>query len=297
MNNFQKLALDDTFRFSCHPGIECFNRCCWDLNQCLTPYDILRLKNGLKLSSGEFLKRYTTHHIGPGSGLPVVTLGPARQCRVRRHCSSPASEASCPPLPEVPAHKLNAVSGVGRRVAGGMLEHENLSCPFVSKAGCMVYPDRPGSCRIYPLARIIQRKPNQHTYEEFHIVIKEPHCLGFNESKEWTVREWKQSQEVSLYNEMNDLLMDIISLKNRSGKKRLSHKENELFYLACYDLDKFRDLVFEKRLWEAHPVEEGVIKSLQEDDVALMRFGIEWIKGRLFAPIESSHQSGKARSR
>ena len=25
--------------------------------------------------------------------------------------------ATCPPLPEVPAHKLNAVSGVGRRVA------------------------------------------------------------------------------------------------------------------------------------------------------------------------------------
>ena len=243
MKDFQKLALDDTFRFSCHPGIECFNRCCGDLNQFLTPYDILRLKKALKLSSGEFLKRYTTHHIGPASGLPVVTLR--------------------------------------------MLEHENLSCPFVSKAGCRVYPDRPGSCRIYPLARIVQRRPNQHTCEEFHIVIREPHCLGFDESKEWTVRAWKQSQEVSLYDEMNDLLMDIISLKNRSDRKGLTHKENELFYLACYDLDRFRKLVFEERLWEARPVEEEVIKALEEDDVALMRFGIEWIKGRLFGHIEN----------
>ena len=254
MNNFQKLALDDTFRFSCHPGIECFNRCCWDLNQCLTPYDILRLKNGLKLSSGEFLKRYTTHHIGPGSGLPVVTLG--------------------------------------------VLEHENLSCPFVSKGGCTVYTDRPGSCRIYPLARIVQRRPNERTCEEFHIVIKEPHCLGFKESKEWTVREWKQDQAVSLYDKMSDLLMDIISLKNRSGKKRLTHEENELFYLACYDLDRFRDLVFEKRLWEAHPVEEEVIKGMEKDDVALMRFGIEWIKGRLFGDIRNikdNHESTKRR--
>ena len=252
MKNFQKLALDDTFQFSCHPGIECFNRCCGDLNQFLTPYDILRLKKGLKLSSGEFLKHYTTHHIGPGSGLPVVTLK--------------------------------------------MLEHENLSCPFVSKAGCTVYPDRPGSCRIYPLARIVQRKPNHHTCEEFYMVIKEPHCLGFKESKEWTVRGWKQSQEVSLYDEMNDLLMDIISLKNRSGRKRLTHEENELFYLACYDLDRFRDLVFEKRLWEAHSLKEEVIKALEEDDVALMRFGIEWIKDKLFGDIRDAkhnHESTK----
>jgi Fe-S-cluster containining protein len=204
----------------------------------LTPYDILRLKKRLNLSSGEFLKQYTTHHIGPGSGLPVVTLK--------------------------------------------MLDHQNLSCPFVSKAGCTVYPDRPGSCRIYPLGRIIQRRPNQRTCEEYHIVIQEPHCLGFKEAKEWTVRKWKQDQDVDAYNEMNDLLMDIISLKNRCGRRRLTHEENELFCLACYDVDRFRVLVFEKRLWESHPVKEEVIKALEIDDVALMRFGIEWIKGQLF---------------
>jgi Fe-S-cluster containining protein len=253
MKDFQKLALDDTFRFSCHQGINCFNQCCGDLNQYLTPYDILRLKKRLKLSSGGFLKRYTTHHIGPGSGLPVVTIK--------------------------------------------MLEDENLSCPFVSKAGCTVYPDRPGSCRIYPLGRIIQRKPKQRTCEEFHIVIKEPHCLGFKEKKEWTVREWRQNQAIDVYDVMNDLLMDIISLKNRCGRRRLTHEENELFYLACYDVDRFRVLVFEERLWESHPVKEEVIKALEDDDVSLLRFGIEWIKCRLFAPSESSHQSGKARSR
>jgi len=241
MKDFKKLSLDDTFQFSCHSGILCFNRCCGDLNQFLTPYDILRLKQGLKLSSGEFLKRHTTHHIGPGSGLPIVTLK--------------------------------------------MQEHENLSCPFVSKAGCTVYQDRPGSCRIYPLARIIQRRKNQHTCEEFHVVIQEAHCLGFEEPKKWTVREWKKSQAVESYDEMNDLLMEIISLKNRSGRKRLEKQENELFYLACYDLDRYRDFVFEKRLWESHPIEEKVLKDLEDDDVALMQFGIEWIKGRLFGDI------------
>ncbi|MGD9022319.1 MAG: YkgJ family cysteine cluster protein [Deltaproteobacteria bacterium] len=244
MRDFQKLDLDDTFSFSCHPGIGCFNRCCRDLNQFLTPYDILRLKQGLKISSGEFLKRYTTHHIGPASGLPIVTLK--------------------------------------------MPEHEDLCCPFVSEAGCTVYPDRPGSCRIYPLARIVERSPKHPSCHEYYIVIHEPHCLGFTEPKTWTVKEWKQNQEFGLYNEMNDLLMNIIALKNRSGSKRLADDQNALFYLACYDVDGFRDYVFEKRLWERQPIGEEALKALGSDDVQMMRFGIEWIKGSLFGHISTS---------
>jgi hypothetical protein len=128
----------------------------------------------------------------------------------------------------------------------------------------------------------VQRRPNQHAYEEFHVVIKESHCLGFEEPKTWTVREWKQGQEVDRYNEMNDLLMGIISLKNRSGVKRLGQHQNELFYLTCYDLDRFRDFVFDKRLWENHAIEDNILKSLEDDDLTLMRFGIEWIKEALF---------------
>lgn len=70
------IGIDESFCFSCHPGVTCFNACCRDLNQFLTPYDILRLKNGLGISSGEFLKTYTIQHDGPESGLPVVTLKP-----------------------------------------------------------------------------------------------------------------------------------------------------------------------------------------------------------------------------
>ncbi|MFO7839471.1 MAG: hypothetical protein R6X08_08235 [Desulfosalsimonadaceae bacterium] len=34
-----ELALDEDFSFSCYPGISCFNACCRDLNQFLTPYN------------------------------------------------------------------------------------------------------------------------------------------------------------------------------------------------------------------------------------------------------------------
>jgi uncharacterized protein len=70
------IAADARFAFDCRPGVACFNACCRDLNQVLTPYDVLRLTRGLGLRSGEFLRRYTLCRTGPGSGLPVVSLIP-----------------------------------------------------------------------------------------------------------------------------------------------------------------------------------------------------------------------------
>jgi hypothetical protein len=64
------------FGFECRPGVACFNECCRDLNQPLTPYDVLRLRRGLGLSSRQFIEQYTRRHTGPGTGLPVLTLKP-----------------------------------------------------------------------------------------------------------------------------------------------------------------------------------------------------------------------------
>jgi Fe-S-cluster containining protein len=78
------LTADTPFSFDCSPAVPCFNACCRDLNQALSPYDILRLKNRLGLPSGQFLKTHTVRHIGPETGLPVVSLrfdnGSSRQC-------------------------------------------------------------------------------------------------------------------------------------------------------------------------------------------------------------------------
>ena len=68
------VSLEDDFTFVCSPDVSCFNQCCRDLNQFLTPYDVLRLKNAVGMSSHDFLKKYTLRHNGPESGLPVVTF-------------------------------------------------------------------------------------------------------------------------------------------------------------------------------------------------------------------------------
>jgi Fe-S-cluster containining protein len=70
--NSKTLCLEDTFHFGCHSGIDCFTRCCQDVNILLTPYDILQMKNRLGISSTEFLKRYTKTLIAPLTSLPAV---------------------------------------------------------------------------------------------------------------------------------------------------------------------------------------------------------------------------------
>ena len=52
-----KYNRDSRFRFKCHKDVKCFTKCCRGINITLSPYDIIRLKNRLNLSSEEFLLR------------------------------------------------------------------------------------------------------------------------------------------------------------------------------------------------------------------------------------------------
>jgi uncharacterized protein len=80
----KRLNLSDTFNFSCHSGLACFNRCCRSKHLPLTPYDMLRLKTALDLHSDEFLSAYTLYMLDPDSGFPVLSLkmedGPEKPC-------------------------------------------------------------------------------------------------------------------------------------------------------------------------------------------------------------------------
>lgn len=238
MEALQRLTAEDTFTFSCHKKIRCFTQCCRDLDIVLTPYDIIRLKNRLGLSSGEFLAHYTASHIGPRSGLPVVNLK--------------------------------------------MENNAKQNCPFVTPKGCSVYSDRPGACRSYPLGRVAVKRRETQKQEEFFLLVREPHCLGFNEKTEWKVTDWINDQEINTYNTMNDLLMEVISIKNQNGRDSLSREKQELFYTACYDLDRFKEFITEEAFPKIHHVESDVIKKAITDETTLMRFALKWLSKTLF---------------
>ena len=235
------LSPDDVFHFSCSQKISCFNQCCRDISQFLTPYDILRLKNHLGLPSDEFLKQYTTQHTGPETGLPVIIL---------------------------------------------RLDHaSDMKCPFVRPEGCSVYENRPSSCRTYPLARLASRSRETGKITEQYVLLQEDHCKGHFENHPQTVRDWVKNQGIRSYNEMNDRMMEIISLKNQVHPTALDFREKHIFHMALYDLDNFRTQVFGNRILEKLNVSPAELDAAGKDDTALLNLGIRWVKYAIFGMI------------
>ena len=70
----KQLGATDTFRFRCHTALACFNRCCRNLNLFLYPYDVLRLKNALGISSDTFLDRHVDVVLRKENYFPEVLL-------------------------------------------------------------------------------------------------------------------------------------------------------------------------------------------------------------------------------
>ena len=56
---------NSVFHFRCGSDVKCYMSCCRKLDLILYPYDIIRLKNRLALSSEEFMRRHT--RLGPSS--------------------------------------------------------------------------------------------------------------------------------------------------------------------------------------------------------------------------------------
>jgi hypothetical protein len=69
-----KVSLNAKFKFRCHKGIKCFTKCCSNIDILLTPYDIIRLKKRLGMSSEEFLSKYTYVQIDEKSSHPYAML-------------------------------------------------------------------------------------------------------------------------------------------------------------------------------------------------------------------------------
>ena len=238
----EPLAGGQTFRFACHRDVPCFTDCCRDLHLVLTPYDVLRAKRGLGLDARSFLEMHTDADMDPDWGIPVVRLR--------------------------------------------MLDNEARTCPFVTPEGCSIYEDRPGACRAYPLGRAVRRTSGSRASgfpaQEEHFLVRESHCKGFQEGREWTAAAWMQDQGLELHNRMNDRWMAFLS-RHRAGIQRgLSQKQWEMFYMACYSLDRFRDFVFGTRFLSLFEIPPERKEQLGRSDEALLRFAFEWLSFSLF---------------
>lgn len=235
----KRLGLDSTFQFKCHQKVKCFTKCCRGINIILTPYDIIRLKNRLGLSSEEFLSIYTTPQLLEKTDLPVVTLK--------------------------------------------MMDDDQQSCPFVRDDGCIIYEDRPSTCRYYPLGVASLSHKQKEDEEGFYFFVHESHCLGFEEEKNWTVREWRKDQGVDIHDEINAGWTDLVVRKRSFPPNlKLMEESKKMFFLISYNIDKFREFVFNSTFLKRYDIDEKTVAKIKANEIELLKFGLKWLKDVLF---------------
>ncbi len=64
----------EKFSFSCHEKVACYTKCCKNVDMLLFPYDVIRLKNALNISSEKFMRSYSRVIKGDNPYFPSVML-------------------------------------------------------------------------------------------------------------------------------------------------------------------------------------------------------------------------------
>jgi hypothetical protein len=228
-----------TINFRCHRDIACWNACCSNIDISLTPYDILRLKKRLKLSSSDFLLKYTVPYEMEQGGIAGVKLKPVEN---------------------------------------------GTACQFMVPEGCSVYADRPTACRYYPVALLSLRKQNEYTDSTGYALVKEPHCLGHNEPRPITIEDYRKEQGVADYDEHGRGWRQLILKKKSSGPTvgKPTQRSLQLFFMACYDLDRFREFVVSPSFSELYDLPAELQQQIASDDIALMEFGFRLMRQVMF---------------
>ncbi|MBI5379512.1 MAG: YkgJ family cysteine cluster protein [Nitrospirae bacterium] len=163
------------------------------------------------------------------------------------------------------------------------LPEEGNRCAFLTPEGCSVYEDRPVICRYYPLGLGIFKEKGMEGKDEFYFLVKEPHCLGHEEPKEWTVAEWRKDQQADWYDEQNRGWVEIIMRVQSMGPSAsLSDEAKQMFFLASTNIERFRRFVLESSFLKKFAVDEETREQIRTDDVALLKLGYAWLKSILF---------------
>ena len=72
----------------------------------------------------------------------------------------------------------------------------------------------------------------------------------------------------------------------------LSPEKMHMFHTACYDLDKFREFLFESTLLKRFDVDEDFVEEIRYSDEGLLRFAFLWLRFSLFGEPTMKPKAG-----
>ncbi len=232
----KRLGRIDTFLFRCRPGLACFNQCCRNLNLFLYPYDVIRLKHVLGISSETFLDQYVDIIMRKGNHFPDVLLK--------------------------------------------MSENSERDCIFSETEGCRVYTQRPFTCRTFPVEYGLQYDVDGLHPELIGFLRPPDFCLGPQADDQWTLQSWARDQEADRHQTMAKQWSEVKRLFQNDpwGSEGPQGRRAKMAFMASYNMDAFRSFVFDSSLLKRYKVKTELLKKMRKDDVALMRFGFDWIR-------------------
>lgn len=156
------------------------------------------------------------------------------------------------------------------------------SCPFLTLEGCTVYTDRPSTCRYYPVGRAHIKKHDQKEMTEFFVLVKEDHCLGHLEQKEWTIDEWRQDQGADFYDDITRDWLEVVIKAKSLGMTEFSKRSLDLFFMVSSNLDMFRRFVFDSRFLETYRLDPELVETIRNDELELLKFSLKWLRFTMF---------------
>jgi len=161
-----------------------------------------------------------------------------------------------------------------------MSDTSERSCPFLTAEGCSVYADRPDTCRKFPVEQGLEYDAATRKNRPIHFFRPPDFCLGQLESTRWTIQSWAQDQDALQYNRMTTRWANIKQLfqANPWGNEGPQGPKARMAFMATYNVDRFREFVFNSSFLKRYKVKSALAKKMQGDDVELLKFGFDWVK-------------------
>jgi uncharacterized protein len=155
-------------------------------------------------------------------------------------------------------------------------------CPLVSAQGCSVYEARPWACRMYPVGMALPPARSGVEPEPTYFLFEDEFCHGRREPRTWTVESWQRDQAVQEREELEKGFRDLVGHPWFIGGRQLDPRRIEMFFMAAYDLDTFREFIFATTFVQRFDLDDALVEALRTDDREMLRFGFRWLRFALF---------------
>lgn len=242
------LSETDSFSFACHSELGCFNQCCRNLNMFLYPYDVLRLRQNLGITAGEFIDQHVDIVMRDGSYFPDVLLSMGDN-----------DEKTCPFLTEQGC---------------GVYPDRSYSCRMFPVEQGLMY-DETGTARLVHFYRPPDFCQGKHEDNPMTPArwVKDQDAETYNKM----TREWAMVKALFVDNPW--------PAGDGFGAGAYGPKA-KMAFMAAYNIDAFREFVFNSSFLKRYKIKKDLLKKVRASDTELMKLGFEWIRSYVWG-VES----------